>query len=145
MICAVGRQRASSSRPLRTKEPPRRANPGGSLSYGQASNTRQIPQQAHRFKPFVFSEEHDYADRPVLPSPDFPVSARSAQAAEQADPDRNVQFRRWPVTEATGPQDGTMRTWYAADVAPPMSRARRLAEARWAKVASPVQRREVTS
>jgi hypothetical protein len=65
------------------------------------------------------------------------MSARPAQAAAQSDPARNFQFRRWLPDGATGQETGQLRTWHAADVTPPMSRARRIAEARWAKIVRP--------
>jgi hypothetical protein len=63
------------------------------------------------------------------------VSGRAAQAAAASDPDLNVQFRRWPAP-ATGPQDGTIRSWHAADLPPPppMSPARRRAEREWRRI-----------
>ena len=67
------------------------------------------------------------------------MTDRAAKAARQSDPYCNIQFRRWPVTEATGPYTGPTRTWHAADVQGPMSRARRVAEEKWAKLTAQVQ------
>lgn len=61
------------------------------------------------------------------------VTGRAARAADQSDPDRNVQFRRWRPDGTVG-QDAAMRAWHAADVSPPLSRQRRIAEAEWLRL-----------
>jgi hypothetical protein len=67
------------------------------------------------------------------------MTARAAQAAAQSDPARNVQFRRWLPDSSTGEQSAKLSAWHAADVVPPMSRARRIAEARWSAITRQVQ------
>jgi hypothetical protein len=62
------------------------------------------------------------------------MTSRPAQAAAQSDPVRNPQFRRWLPDSATGQESAELRTWHAHDVMPPMSRARRIAEAKWEKI-----------
>lgn len=62
------------------------------------------------------------------------MSSRHAQAAAQADPDRNFQFRRWPAP-AMGPDYAPIRCWHAPDE--PVARvpaARLAAERAWARV-----------
>ncbi len=47
------------------------------------------------------------------------MTGRAAQAAEQSDPDRNPQFRRWPAN-ATGPDVGArLSIWLGNEEAAP--------------------------
>ncbi len=62
-------------------------------------------------------------------------SIREARCADQDNPGQNPQFKRqWAEGGTTGAASASLQVWHAADVVPPMSRARRQAEAAWATI-----------